>query len=491
VIGDKAIAFPEWVTMFGPFPSRARFGPRVFPISWFDMADSSDSPLIQSRADLIETLARGNKPKDRWRIGTEHEKFVFNKTDFAPVPYEGEKGIGAILEAVRDKTGWTPLTDKGVLIGLAGPEGAGSISLEPGGQFELSGAALASVHQTCAEAAAHLKLLTGIADPMGIGFLGLGVAPTWSLDEIPVMPKSRYAIMAPYMRKVGTLGTSMMFRSCTVQTNHDFSSEADMVKKMRVSLALQPVVTALFANSPFLDGRPSGFLSFRAEIWRHTDANRTGMLPFVFEDGFGFERYVDYALDVPMYFVTRNGEYIDCAGESFRAFLEGELPQLPGEKPTVHDWEDHVSTIFPDVRLKQFLEMRGADGGPWAEICALPALWTGILYDQSSLDAAWDLVADWTEQERQDLHAAVPRTAIHTPFRNGTVADVARRLLEIAEAGLAARDLRNWEDADETTYLEPLHHILNSGKTRAETLLELYRDDWNGDIARIFTDQAY
>lgn len=450
---------------------------------------TADVPIL-SRADLIETLARGNKPKADWRIGTEHEKFVFFKDSFAPVPYEGENGIGALLAALQAQTNSEPLTDKGKLIGLKSPDG-GAISLEPGGQFELSGAPLETVHQTCSETATHLNMMMEIAKPMGIGFLGLGVAPTWALADMPQMPKSRYNIMAPYMEKVDTLGTSMMFRSCTVQVNLDFSSEADMVKKLRVSLALQPIATALFANSPFLDGKPNGYLSFRSHIWQHTDNDRAGMLPFAFEDGMGFERYVDYALDVPMYFVTRDGKYINCAGESFRAFLDGKLPQLPGELPTQHDWEDHLSTIFPEVRLKQFLEMRGADCGPWAEICALPALWTGLLYDQTALDACWDLVRDWTTQERQTLRDEVPVTAIHTPFRNTTVAEIGKRMLEISRTGLAARDFRNWEDLDESTYLKPLDMVVHSNKTRAERLLDLYNGEWAGDLTQVFRSHAY
>ncbi len=451
-------------------------------------ASTSPSPPIENRADLIQVLARGSKPRSDWRIGTEHEKFVFFRKDNSQVPYEGKNGIRALLEATQKKSGWMPLLDGEALIGLKDPAGGGAISLEPGGQFELSGAPLENVHQTCGETADHLRLLKDIAEPMGIGFLGIGVAPTWRLDEISPMPKSRYGIMAPYMKKVGTLGTSMMFRSCTVQVNLDFSDEADMVKKMRVSLALQPIATALFANSPFLEGRPNGYLSFRSHIWKNTDPDRTGMLPFVFEQGMGFERYVDYALDVPMYFVMREGKYINCAGESFGDFLKGNLPQLPGEKPTIADWEDHISTLFPEVRLKQFLEMRGADGGGWADICALPAFWVGLLYDQSALDAAWDLVRDWSAEERGQLRDGVPRDAIHTPFRNGTVRDVARQVLEISRAGLAARHRVNWEQADETQFLAPLDRIVESGKTMAERLLERYEGEWAGNLDNLFKD---
>ena len=450
--------------------------------------ETGNSPQIATRADLIETLARGNKPPDQWRIGTEHEKFVFYRKDNSQVPYEGDNGIRSLLEKTAQNSGWTPLMDGDALIGLKDPDGGGAISLEPGGQLELSGAPLETVHQTCSETAEHLRLLRDIAEPMGIGFLGIGVIPTWGLQDISPMPKSRYAIMAPYMEKMGPLGKSMMFRSCTVQVNLDFSSEADMVKKLRVSLALQPVATALFANSPFLDGKPSGYLSYRSHIWQNTDPDRTGMLPFAFEPGMGFERYVDYALDVPMYFVMRNGRYINCAGESFRAFMDGKLPQLPGERPSVADWEDHISTIFPEVRLKQFLEMRGADCGSWADICALPAFWVGLLYDADALDAAWDMVRDWSEQERQELRDTVPRQAIHATFRKETVRELAARALRISAAGLKARARLNWEQMDETQFLAPLNHIVETGKTAAERLLERYEGEWNRDLNQLFKD---
>ena len=450
-----------------------------------------DSPLIESKADLIEVLSKGNKPKESWRIGTEHEKFTFYKKDNSPVPYEGKNGIKALLEGFIKAENWLPLMDEAKIIGLKCPDTGAAISLEPGGQFELSGAPLKNVHQTCAETSAHLRMLSQIAEPMGIGFLGMGVAPTWSLEEIPMMPKSRYKVMKPYMEKVGTLGTSMMFRSCTVQVNLDFSSESDMVKKLRVSLALQPIATALFANSPFLNGKENGYLSYRSNIWLNTDEARTGMLPFAFESGMGFERYVDYALDVPMYFVTRGKKYINVAGESFRDFLDGNLPQLKGEKPTIADFEDHISTIFPEVRLKQFLEMRGADGAPWAEICALPALWAGIFYEQTALDAAWDLVKDWSEIERHNLRQQVPKTALNTEFRKGKVADIARQMLDISNAGLIARNELNGENMNETHHLAPLEYTLKTGKTLAERMLDLYHGKWNGDINRVFKDAAY
>ncbi|MFT6658217.1 glutamate--cysteine ligase [Maritalea sp.] len=449
------------------------------------------SPLIESKADLIEALSKGVRPKEDWRIGTEHEKFVFGRKRRLPVPYEGDRGIKAILEAVQEKTNWTPLMDKGNIIGLKDPVDGGSVSLEPGGQLELSGAPLETLHDTCMETGNHLKMLRSITDDMGLEFLGLGVAPTWSLDDMPMMPKSRYAIMKPYMEKVGTLGTSMMFRSCTVQVNLDFSSEQDMVKKLRTSLALQPITTAIFANSPFVDGKPSGYLSYRSHIWQNTDKDRTGMLPFAFEDGMGFERYVDYALDVPMYFIIRDDEYINCAGESFRAFLDGKLPQRPGELPTKADWEDHLTTIFPEVRLKSFLEMRGADSGPWEGICAMPALWVGVLYDQTSLDAAWDLVKHWTEEQRDQLRVDVAKTAFQAEIAGRKVGEVARDMLEISRAGLAARSRKNWEGFDEGVFLHPVERALKLEKCPAEVMLEAYRSIWGGDIDRIFTEHLF
>ncbi len=455
------------------------------------MAQDNSSPIIECKSDLINVLEKGCKPKKDWRIGTEHEKFPFYRADNSPLPYGGKRGIRALLEGFMENEHWLPIMDEDNLIGLKCPVSGAAISLEPGGQFELSGAPLENVHQTCAETSAHLKMLSKIAQPMNVGFLGMGVAPTWSLDEIELMPKSRYKIMKPYMEKVGELGTSMMMRSSTVQVNLDFSSEKDMVKKMRVSLALQPIATALFANSPFIEGKPNGYLSYRSYIWQHTDKDRTGMLPFVFEDGFGFERYVDYALDVPMYFVVRNGKYINVAGESFRDFLDGRLEALKGEKPTIKDWEDHLSTIFPEVRLKQFLEMRGADGAPWAEICALPALWAGILYDENALESAWDLVKSWSKEERQTLRNNVPKYALKTKFRNVKVADIAKNMVEIAKKGLKNRNRLNSEGLNEIHHLAPLDYTLKTNKTLAERMLEQFYGKWEEDISKIFSEAAY
>src|SRR5580698_1379212 len=379
--------------------------------------DQIDMTPIETRDELVAWFAVGEKPPARFRVGTEHEKFAFTLARHEPVPYSGPRGIRALLEGMQSLLGWEPIMEGENIIGLSDVTGGGAISLEPGGQFELSGAPVASIHRTCSELMAHLAQLREIAEPLGIGFLGLGMAPTWSRAEVPVMPKGRYRIMTAYMPKVGKLGLDMMYRTCTVQTNLDFSSEADMVKKLRVSIALQPVATALFANSPFTEGRPNGFLSFRAEIWRDTDNQRAGMLPWAFEPGMGFERWVDYALDVPMYFVKRGDRYIDVAGQSFRDLFAGNLPGLPGERATVSDWANHISTIFPEVRLKRYLEMRGSDTGPWRRLPALPALWVGLLYDDANLDAAWEMVKDWTAAERQMLRDDVPRLGFAATIR--------------------------------------------------------------------------
>ena len=446
---------------------------------------------IESKAQLVGYLASGSKPREDWRIGTEHEKFPFLTDTLRPVPYEGQRSIRALLEGLRDRFGWAGVYEGDNIIALTDPQGLGNISLEPGGQFELSGAPLKTVHDTCEEVHEHLDQVREVGDALGIGFLGLGASPTWTRVETPVMPKGRYKIMAPYMDKTGTYGRDMMFRTCTVQVNLDFGSEADMVKKLRVSLALQPVATALFANSPFLEGKPNGYLSFRSEVWRDTDNARAGMLPFVFEPGFGFEQYVDYALDVPMYFVMRDGGFVNAAGESFRAFLQGKLPQLPGEKPTLKDWADHITTIFPEVRLKKYMEMRGCDSGPWRRLCALPALFVGLLYDQNSLDAAWDLVKDWTAADRQALRDAVPTQGLKAMIRGRTVRDVARDVLKLSRAGLMARGEHGCKGKTEAAFLDVLDETVATGRTAAENLLALYNGPWGGNIERVFRDYAY
>jgi glutamate--cysteine ligase len=453
--------------------------------------DVVDLTPIESRDELVAWFAEGAKPKAQWRAGTEHEKFAFMADTHEPVPYEGRRSIRSLLVGMQHLLGWDPIVDGGNIIGLADVTGGGAISLEPGGQFELSGAPLQTIHQAANELTAHLAQLREIARPLGIGFLGLGMSPKWTREETPRMPKSRYKIMTEYMPKVGRYGLDMMYRTCTVQTNLDFSSEADMVKKLRVSLALQPVATALFANSPFTEGKPNGFLSFRSEVWRDTDNARAGMLPWAFEDGMGFERYVDYALDVPMYFVKREDEYIDTSGLSFRDLLQGKLPDHDNLRATQSDWANHVSTIFPEVRLKRYLEMRGADSGPWARLTALPAFWVGILYDDVSLDAAWEMVKGWSAEERQKLRDDVPTQALSAQIRGRKVRELAKDCLALAEAGLNRRGFLDSDKRDETRYLEPLQEIVARGTTPAEELLEKYFGAWGRSVDPVFAEYAY
>jgi glutamate--cysteine ligase len=453
--------------------------------------DQVDMTPIETRDDLVAWFEQGCKPTSQFRIGTEHEKFAFTLEGHRPVPYAGPRSIRVLLEGMQHLLGWEPIIEDGYIIGLFDVTGGGAISLEPGGQFELSGAPLETVHQTASEVMAHLAQVKEVARPLGIGFLGLGMTPTWTRAEMPMMPKGRYRIMTAYMPKVGRLGLDMMYRTCTVQTNLDFSSEADMVKKLRVSLALQPVATAMFANSPFTEGRPNGFLSFRSEIWRDTDADRSGMLPWAFEDGMGFERWVDYALDVPMYFVKRGEKYIDVAGKSFRDLMAGRLAALPGERATTSDWANHLSTIFPEVRLKRYLEMRGADGGPSSRLAALSAYWVGLLYDQQSLDAAWELVKGWTAAERQALRDAVPRRGFTASVGGRSALDLAGDTLTLAQQGLARRRRLDSAGRDESRYLQVLEDFVARGRTPAEDMLEQYRGPWGGSVEPAFTEYAY
>ena len=445
---------------------------------------SSEDPIIESRDQLVAPMAGGEKPKDAWRIGTEHEKLVYCRKTFKAPSYDEPGGIRDILLSLRE-FGWEPVEEGGKVIAMRGDDG--TVSLEPAGQLELSGAPLENLHETCAETGRHLDQVKQVGERFGVGFLGLGMWPDKTREDLPIMPKGRYDIMLRYMPRVGSLGLDMMLRTCTIQVNLDYSSEADMAHKFRTSLALQPLATALFANSPFTEGKPNGYLSYRSHIWSDTDPHRTGMLPFVFEDGFGYERWVDYMLDVPMYFVFRDGKYIDAAGLSFRDFLDGKLSVLPGEKPTQSDWWDHLSTAFPEVRLKSFLEMRGADGGPWSRICALPAFWVGLLYEQSSLDAAWDLVKDWTVEEREDLRNAVPKLALDAPIPGGgTLRDLAKQVLPIARSGLAKRARLNSSGDNETGFLETLDEIVASGRVPAQVLLNRYHGEWGEDISRVY-----
>ncbi|HVZ30636.1 MAG TPA: glutamate--cysteine ligase [Asticcacaulis sp.] len=456
------------------------------------MAYNSDAEPIRSFSDLVGYFESGCKPRDKWRIGAEHEKFVFHLDGLRRPEYGGPDGIEAMLKGLM-RFGWQGVYEKDTLIALS--RNGASVSLEPGGQFELSGAPLETLHDICEETGQHLEEVKAVASELGLGFLGVGFSPLWTRAETPVMPKGRYNIMRAYMPKVGNLGLDMMLRTCTVQANLDYESEADMVLKFRVSLALQPIATALFANSPFTEGKPNGFLSARANVWTDTDPDRTGMLDFVFEDGFGFERYARYALDVPMYFVKRNtpenGGYIDASGQDFKAFLKGELPAYPGQLPTMDDWADHLTTLFPEVRLKKYLEMRGADAGPWTRLCALPALWGGLLYDQPSLEAAWDLVKDWSNADHNNLRGMAARTGLKGEIAGRPVRDWALDVLAIAKQGLRNRNRLSGGLVDETGYLDELFDIADSGITPAERLLELYNGRWQGDIRKLYEEEAY
>jgi glutamate--cysteine ligase len=438
---------------------------------------------IERFEQLAEFMAAGNKPKAEWRIGTEHEKFGYLADSHLPLPYDGPRSVRAVLEGLRDRFGWQPVLEQGHVIGLT--RNGANVSLEPGGQLELSGAPLATINETAAETAAHLAEVRAVAVPMGVRFMGLGAAPEWTHDQMPMMPKGRYRLMTEYMGRVGTHGTQMMYRTCTVQVNLDYASEADMVRKLRVALALQPVATALFANSPFFDGRPNGHRSWRSRIWRGLDNARTGMLPFVFEDGMGFQRYVDWVLDVPMYFVYRDGRYIDARGQSFRDFLKGQLPALPGEKPTLSDWADHMTTVFPEARVKKYIEMRGADCGDEAHLAALPAFWVGLMYDQTALDAAWDLVKGLDAETREGLRVAASEQALAGGAGDVRLVDLARAAVGLAHAGLAARG------HGEEVHLAPLVESLKTGKVQADRLLDRFEGEWSGDLAKVYAATSF
>ncbi|MEE9313437.1 MAG: glutamate--cysteine ligase [Rhizobiaceae bacterium] len=450
--------------------------------------DTVDETPIENRDQLVSAFSDGCKPKDKWLIGTEHEKFGFYKECFSPVPYEGGRGIKALLEGMQKRTGWDPIVDAGNIIGLVASDGMGAISLEPGGQFELSGAPLKTIHDTCRESNKHLRQVQAVADDMGMEFLGLGGSPKWTYEETPKMPKSRYDIMRAYMPKVGSHGLDMMHRTCTIQVNLDFSSEQDMRTKMQVSTKLQAVVSAMFANSPFTNGKPNGLLSWRSEIWRDTDNQRAGLHEFMLSDSFGFESYTDWALSCPMYFILRAGEYIDCTHITFQEFLDG---KLKGHVANEGDWTNHIGTLFPDVRLKKILEMRGADGGPWRRICALPALWVGLLYDEGALADAKTLADELSFEDVRTMRDAVPREALNAPAGKRKVLDLAREMVSISHKGLTARGAKNDTGIDENHFLAPLDEVVTLGETQAERLLKQYGSNWDGDINHIFEEYAY
>ncbi|MEH6720237.1 MAG: glutamate--cysteine ligase [Aurantimonas endophytica] len=454
--------------------------------------DTTDLTPVSSVEDLTAHLKSGEKPESAFRIGTEHEKFGYYTEDLSPVPYEGERGIAALLERMKALSGWEAIVDDGKIIGLYGSNGQGAISLEPGGQFELSGAPLETIHTTCRESNAHLAEVRAVAKDLGIGFLGIGSSPTWTLAETPIMPKSRYAIMRNYMPKVGTRGLDMMLRTATIQVNLDFADEADMRRKMQVGMRLQPVASALFANSPFTEGKPNGLCSWRSDVWSDVDNQRAGLLPFVFKPDFTYRDYVEWALDVPMYFVTRHGRYHDTTDVTFRQFMDGALKgRIDDPEPQLGDWTNHLSTLFPDVRLKTFIEMRGADGGPWRRICALPAYWVGLLYDGPTLEAVDAFTSDWTFEEVSAMRSQVPRSGFRTPFRDGSVLDLARETVRLARQGLVARNRRNEEGNDESHFLAPLEEVVARGTTSGEELVRLYEEQWDRSMERVFKHLTY
>ena len=438
-------------------------------------------------ADLAAHLAAGCKPRPEHRVGAEHEKLLFRRADLRRPAYDEAGGVRDLL-AGFERFGWRGDYEDNrhgrMLIG-AKRDGA-NLSLEPGGQFELSGAPLDSLDAIAAETARHLDECADLGAELGLGFAGLGHAPLWRREDVPVMPKGRYDIMRAYMPKVGGLGLDMMLRTCTVQANLDFASEADMAAKFRVSLALQPLATALWANSPFVEGRPSGWLSTRARVWTDTDPDRTGLLGFVFEDGFGFETYARYALDTPMYFVKRGGRYVDLAGKSFRAFLAGELAELPGERPTIKDWEDHLTTIFPEVRLKTYLEMRGSDMGSAKHLDALPAFWAGLLYDPAALAAAWDVAKGWTREDREALRLDAARMGLKAQVAGRSLQEIAGEVVAIARQGLAARGTT----ATGLAQLDVLAESAETGRTQADHWLERFHGEWAGDVRPIYAEAA-
>ncbi len=454
--------------------------------------DTTDNRPIENHAELVNWLAKGCKPKDEWRIGTEHEKFGFCMQSLDPVPYEGDRGIKAILNILQAESGWEAIEDEGNIIGLFNPVEGGAISLEPGGQFELSGAPLETVHQTCRESNQHLTQVKKIAEKLGIGFLGLGASPKWTFDETPMMPKSRYNIMKKYMPKVGRQGHDMMFRTATIQVNLDFADEQDMVRKLQVSLKLQSMASALFANSPFTENKPNGLLSWRSDIWRDVDNQRGGYHPFMLADDFSFNAYVEWALDIPMYFIIRDGKYHDCTHVTFRQFMNGALKgEVTDWQANMGDWGNHMSTLFPDVRLKRFLEMRGADGGPWHGICALPAFWVGLLYSETALTAAEELTASWTPDMVGELREAVPSQGLRASIGGKPLLDFAKEAVNISRTGLEDRNRLNDDGLDETIFLIPLEETVTTGKTPAERMLDKYNGPWQGDISRVFDEYAF
>lgn len=449
--------------------------------------ESGPDALPLERLDqLLEHFERGAKPRSAWHIGTEHEKVAVDRRTGRAVPFSGGRGVEAVLRQLAERFGWEPHEERGRVIALSRP--GGDITLEPGGQLELSGRQCATLHEAAAELDEHVREITAVGDGLDIAFLGLGIQPISTVEEIEWVPKARYGIMGPYMLRVGRLGQRMMKQTATVQVNLDYESEADAMRKMRVAMGLGPVINAIFASSPISDGRPNGFLSYRGHIWTDTDPARCGMLPFLFEPRASFAAYVEWALDAPMYFVKRGGDYRDMTGIPFRRFWRD---GAAGLRATVGDFALHLSTLFPDVRLKTYIELRTTDGQPPEAALALPAIAKGVLYDDDCLFAAWDLVKDWSWEERLRLRDDVHRAALRAPLRRYQVQDVARELVAIAEEGLRRQACRDQRGQDERVYLEPARDVVQRGKTLAENLLERWEGEWDHDAARLVAHTAY
>ena len=452
------------------------------------MTDSQISPSFNA---LVSWLSSKEKDPKEWRIGTEHEKFIYTLDGFAPVAYEGEAGIEAILHYLSDTYDMTPILEQGKYVALKTNDGA-SISLEPGGQFELSGNIVKTLHHSCVETNKHLRQMLDVTAKLGLGMIGSGFHPTASREQINWMPKGRYKIMKNYMPKVGNLGLDMMLRTCTIQTNLDYQDEEDMRRKFKTSLALQPIATALFANSPIKDGSLTNIQSNRALVWTDTDPDRCGVPQCVFDSNFGYEQWIDYVLDVPMYFIYRDGQYLDVAGKSFRRFMTSEYrDEFFGHTASMSDFEDHITTVFPDVRLKGYLEMRGADGGPWSIICALPALWVGLLYDSEALQKAEAIANQFSHQDVVNARISAAKDGLKGQIGSQTIHKVAEKLLEIAEIGLKNRARMDKDGEDERTFLTPLKTIIDSGLTQADIVRELYHTEWDEDINKVYTYYRY
>lgn len=449
-------------------------------------SDPSLDAVVTRRDPLIAYFATGAKPRSEWRIGTEYEKVAVERKTGRAARYFGRNGIEELLRRLADRYGWTPRSEGDHVIALQGERA--TITLEPGAQVELSGEPCESIHCAHAELTEHVSQIVSVGEEIGIAFLGLGMQPLSPVEDIEWVPKARYGIMGPYMQKVGTLGHRMMKQTATVQTNIDFSDERDAMEKMRVTMGLSPILTAMFANSPICDGRLNGYMSFRQHVWTDTDRDRCGLLPFVFSRDAGFEDYADWALGVPMYFIRRDDRFVDLSGLPFREFLK---KGAAGHHATLADWQLHLTTLFPEVRLKTYIEVRSVDSQPPERMLALPALMKGVLYDADCLLGAWDLVKGWSFGERLDLYDASHRDALMARVRGVRLLDLARELCAIARVGLRRQNLRNGRGEDETVYLNGIERQLESGVSPARVIADRWAGEWEERIDRLIGFAAY